>query len=184
MDFLNETLEGVEGKEDIIAKIKQEVAKNYIPKEEFNKKNEELKTTKELLETRDQQLDELKEKAEGNEELVAKLDELKELNEKTKAEYEGKLGEINKDITITKRIAESELKFHDIDLVKTLVDYDQVSINDDGINGLKEQLEKIAEDKPFLLKQEDKPNISTGSPKAGSDNSQGGWKYSDLIKNM
>lgn len=169
MKFLEEELKDVEGKEEIIEKIKAEVGARYVPKSDFNSKNDELKAVKEQLEERDMQLEELKSKAKDSEELTSQIEELQELNNTTKAEYEGKIAEMNKNIKIEKAIAASEFNFVDAELVKTLVKTDDIKINDDGIVGLKEQLEKIAEEKPFLTAKEEKtsekPNIITGKGK-------------------
>src|SRR5690625_461536 len=62
---------------------------NWIPKEKFDVKNQEVKDLQEQLNNRDEQLEELKKiDAEG---LQAKIDELQQANEQTKTEYEEKL---------------------------------------------------------------------------------------------
>lgn len=174
MKFLEELLEGIEGKEEIINKIKENVATNYVPKADFNSKNEELKDIKEQLAERDNQLKDLKEKATGNEDLTKQIEELQTLNETTKTEYESKIAAMNKNIAIEKAIAKSELKPLDAELIKNLVSIDKIVINDDGITGLKEQLEKIKEERPFLFEKEVKEEKEIDGFKPGEGSKESG----------
>lgn len=189
MKFLEELLEGIEDKEEIIEKIKTNVAANYVPKADFNSKNEELKDVKDQLVDRDTQLKELKETAKGNEDLTKKIEELEALNETTKTEYEAKIATINKNMTIEKAIAKSELKPIDAELIKTLVDVEKVIINDDGITGLKEQLEKIKEERPFLFEKEVKEEKEIDGFKPGESSREPGipekpLSYTEMMKRM
>lgn len=185
MKFLEEILTEVEGKEEIIEKIKAEVGTRYVPKTDFNSKNDELKVVKEQLSERDTQLEELKGKAKDSEELTSQIEALQELNNTNKTEYEERIAAINKDIAIEKAIATSEFNFIDAELVKTLVKSDDIKINDDGIIGLKEQLETIAEQKPFLrVEKEDGdkkiPNIITNKSKEKKE--PGTLTYTEMIE--
>lgn len=175
MKFLEELLKDVEleGKEEIISKVKDHVAKTYVPKSDFNSKNEELKGLKEQIEERDKQLEVLGEKAKSNKELTTQIETLKEENIKTKEELETRIAQLNKSHEIEKAISSSEFGFLDAEIVKSLIKEDDIKINDDGVIGLREQLEAIATEKPFLCKKEDKeseedgivPNIVTGKKK-------------------
>lgn len=158
MEFLKEALKGVENNEEIIGKIKKGIALEFVPKSEFNNKNEELKTVKEQLQDRDTQLSELKEKAKGNEELTAKIEELEKSNLKEKEELENKIKQYELEENKTKAILESKVSFHDINIVKSMLDDEK---------DYKEQLESIVKEKPFLVKEAPKPKPTGDEPPTG-----------------
>lgn len=143
MEFLEQALEGVENKDTIIAEIKKGIGLEFIPKAEFNNKNEELKTVKSQLEERDTQLAELKEKAKGNDELTAKIEELEQTNAKQTEELQAQIKAYEVEKNKTEAILGSGLQFHDVEIVKGMLDDEK---------DFKEQIKSIAEEKPFLIK--------------------------------
>lgn len=132
---------------------KKILGEKFVAKHRFDEKSEELKKATETIKERDNQLSEFK-KFEGDKAaLEQKVKELQEANKKASEDY-------NKSLTLekTKNAIKRELlgKVHDESLAVALLDLSKVEVGEDGNvkNGLKEQLEKLKTDKPFLFKQE------------------------------
>lgn len=155
---LNKILEKVDGKDEIIKQIEAELGKEYVPRSEFNSKNEELKTANSTIKERDKQLEDLS-TAEGDKAAMQRqLKELKEANKKAAAEYEEKVKNLRLDAEIDKAIG-GQFMPDALDFIKTLIKKDSIIINEeDGtILGLKEQVEAIRESKKSLLAQSEAP---------------------------
>lgn len=56
MEWLNEILKDVEGKEEITKAIKKGIGENFVSKADFNTKNETVKTLEKTIKDRDEQL--------------------------------------------------------------------------------------------------------------------------------
>lgn len=152
--------------------------KFYLAGEEkLDERYAKLKGQKEGLEaqlsTIQGELDTLKETSKGNEELTKQLADVQAALDNTKAESEQKLNEQQKDFAI--KLALKDSKTLDEDILLGLLDKEAINVTDDGLKGLKDQLERIQGEKPFLFPkpepdEPDKPAphiVPSGNP-AGS----------------
>ena len=137
---------------------------NWIPKEKFDVKNQEVKDLQEQLNNRDEQLEELKKvDAEG---LQAKIDELQQQNERTKTEYEQKLQQQAFEHRLENSLKDAGVR--NVKAVKALLDTESIKLDGDKLLGLDDQLKGLQESDPYLFAtkddgQEGKPNFTTGN---------------------
>ena len=138
----------------------------WIPKTKFDEVNNEKNEYKAQVEELNEALGELKGKAKDGEEVEARIQELEEMIE-------------NKEKEITNIRKTNAIKFevlkanpNDVaDILPHLKD-DTITIAEDGtITGLKEQLESLKENKPYLFKQVE-PQGTGGSLGAGEKKKQ------------
>ena len=155
MKWLQEILDGVESKDDLIKDIKKGIGENFVARNDFNAKNDEIKALQSTIQERDGQLEELKKI--DHEGLKAQIAELQQTNSTQQTEYEKAL----KDAQVAAAIKLS-LKgiAHDEDLVTSLIDREKLVLDGEKVVGLSDQLEKLQEEKKFLF-------ISNEEPKGG-----------------
>lgn len=114
----------------------------YVSKEKLDAKIEELKTVQASLAEKDAAL----KKWDGVD------------LEKLKAENDAKTQELNKQLAALKKqnAVETSLlaeNIQDLKAIKAYIDFDTVKVGDDGsVTGLKEQVEKLRNEKAFLFK--------------------------------
>lgn len=124
---------------------------------------------KEQLDSNQTELDALKESVKGNEELTQQLTDLKnKFNESEKAAQK-KLAEQQKDFAI--KLALKEVNARDEDIVLQLLNKEAIKVTDEGLEGLKEQLDALKENKNFLFQEkENTPSVPrifvSGNPSA------------------
>src|SRR5690625_829039 len=148
---------------------------NWIPKEKFDVKNQEVKDLQEQLNNRDEQLEELKKiDAEG---LQAKIDELQQANEQTKTEYEEKLQQQALEHRLENTLKDSGVR--NVKAVKALLDTENIKLDGETLLGLDDQLKGLQESDPYLFAQneaqeEQKPNFTQGNhSKSGGESGFG-----------
>lgn len=100
-----------------------------------------------------EEFDKLKEAAQGNEELTKQLADLDAQFKQNEAEKDKQLASMKKNYSI--RLALKDANPLDEDIVFSQLDTDAINLTDDGLNGLKEQLDSLKEKKGFLFKQEE-----------------------------
>ncbi len=162
MEWLNEILKDVEGKEEIIKSIKKGIGENFVSKADFNAKNEMVKTLEQTVKDRDGQLETLKNSKEDTETLKATIETLQKENQANEENYQADIKAMKLDSAIKLAIAG---KVHDEELVSGLFNKDTLIVGDDGnIIGLDEQLKGLQKDKAFLFKAKDESSndISSG----------------------
>jgi len=128
--------------------IKLEEGK-YIPVDKFNAKLEEVKQQKEQLDDYKKQLKDLEKKAKGNEELESEIKSLRADNEKKDTDYQATIAAKDKDFAIQTGIKDAQGK--NVKAIKALLDMDKITVSDAGINGLKDQLDKLKESDAYLF---------------------------------
>src|SRR5690625_3675652 len=148
---------------------------NWIPKEKFDVKNQEVKDLQEQLNNRDEQLEELKKiDAEG---LQAKIDELQQANEQTKTEYEEKLQQQAFEHRLENTLKDSGVR--NVKAVKALLDTENIKLDGETLLGLDDQLKGLQESDPYLFakneeQEEQKPNFTQGNhSKSGGESGFG-----------
>jgi glutamine synthetase adenylyltransferase len=135
--------------------------------EKLDERYAKMKSQKEQLETQlttnQTELETLKETAKGNEELTKQLTELQTAFDNSKAESESAMKEQQKDFAI--KLALKDSSTLDSDIVMSLINKESINVTDDGLHGLKDQLEKIQEEKPFLFQEKDPDPQNPATPK-------------------
>lgn len=137
--------------------------------EQLKQQNTDL--TSQITE-RDKQLKELSSKADGNEELQTQIKALQDQNKQAKTDYEANIATLKRDGAI--ELALREAKAKNPKAVKALLNGDNITIDDDGVHGLKEQLEQLQESDGYLFTDSQegaKPGVKitgSGNPSGGS----------------
>lgn|SRR5699024_504743 len=126
---------------------------NWIPKEKFDSKNEEVKNLKEEIKERDNQLSDLKEKAKDNDDLKQQIQELQDSNEEKQKEFEKKLEAQAKDSAI--ELALRDAKAKNPKIAKSALDLESISYKDGKLIGIDEQLQAIKESDSYLFETEE-----------------------------
>lgn len=118
---------------------------------------------------RDKQLKDLSGKADGNEELQTQIKTLQDQNKQAKTDYESNLSQLKRDGAIELALREAQSK--NPKAVKALLNGDNITVDDDGVHGLKEQLEQLQTSDAYLFAEPDKGNggvkITTGGNPSG-----------------
>lgn len=117
------------------------------------KAEQERDQFKEQLDSNQIELDALKKSAKGNEELTQQLADLQSKFDEAKQESEKKLADQQKDFAI--KLALKETDALDEDIILQLLDKDAIKVTDDGLEGFKEQLDVLKENKNFLFQDKE-----------------------------
>ena len=117
------------------------------------KAEQERDQFKEQLDSNQIELDALKKSAKGNEELTQQLADLQSKFDEAKQESEKKLADQQKDFAI--KLALKEADALDEDIILQLLDKDAIKVTDDGLEGFKEQLDVLKENKNFLFQDKE-----------------------------
>ena len=149
------------------AKFEEEFGKtlagDYIPKGKFNELSESKKVA-------DKALEELKKNAGLSDEYKKQIDELKAANGKAQEEYKAQLKQLKLDTAIDNALTAA--KARNTKAVKALLDTGKIVMTDDGtVAGIKEQLDSIVKENPYLF-DTDSGN-DDNNPKFGSNNHRG-----------
>jgi hypothetical protein len=121
----------------------------WLPKDRFNEKNDEVKDLKKQLKDRDAQLDDLKTKAAGNEELTKQINDLTEQNKTTAQEYQDKLDKQAFDFALERSLSKEKAK--NPKAVKALLDTESIKLDGDKLLGLEDQLKELKESDAYLF---------------------------------
>lgn len=183
-DLVNEVKDKIE---DDVLLVKEE---NHVTKESFNKEREKLKNEKEALEKqlneRDSQIEQLKEDTNTTEELKQKISELQEKNEKTEKELQEKLKKTRLESEVEKKLLKENA--HNPKAVKALLDMESIKVEDDGVEGLDEQIESLKESDDYLFEKEGKKDIgketNPGEDKDNKDNREWAKEQINKIGNL
>lgn len=144
---------------------KAEIKDKFVPIERLNEKITELKTEKDKVTERDNQIKDLS-KFEGDKTaLETKVKELEEANKTKDTEYNEKLTSERKQNAVKFELLNGENKPHDPSLVLGLLDLGKVEIAEDGTikGGFKEQFDNLVKDKGFLFTAAEKdPKSNNG----------------------
>ena len=119
---------------------------------------------------RDKQLKDLSGKADGNEELQSQIKALQESNKQSKTDYEANITKLKRDGAI--ELALREAKAKNPKAVRALLDGDTIKVDEDGVHGLKEQLEQLQTSDAYLFTEPDTGNggvkiTPSGNPSGG-----------------
>lgn len=150
--------------------------KYYLASEEklddrYTKLKQQKEQLEEQLTSNQAELNTLKESAKDNTELTQQLTELQTKFDESEKNSIAAMADKDKSYAIQSALREANAL--DDSLVIGLLDKDTIKVTDEGVQGLKEQLEQIKENKSFLFKQEDEVTptpqiVTTGNLNATS----------------
>lgn len=137
-------------------KIVEDYGKNYVSKSQFNAKNEELKNRKDEVKTLTDEIENLKQSNANNQELIKQIDDLKAAATTQENEYAAKLKAMEVDSIVDKSIM--SLNGKNTKAIRALLDLNEAKVENGEVVGLKEQLESVQKDNPYLFGTDFKPN--------------------------
>lgn len=173
-DKFNELNEALKEKEGKLADTSKG---DYVSSAKYNALKTQLTETQQLLNDKTSEYDTLKQTAGDNEQLQKTIDDLKSDYETKKAElvnsYEEKLkrGKIENQII-------SQYKPKDVADVIPHIDFEKIKVNDDGITGLKEQMDALKESKAYYFES----SQDTGKNKGGLDHNDSNTDDDPFLK--
>ena len=128
----------------------------------------ERDTAQQQLASNQTELDTLKESAKGNEALTAQLADLQAKFDESKTNSENTIADLKKQSAIELALTQSGAR--NITAVKALLDADKLTISENGVEGLNEQLEAVKADNDYLFQSAEPktPTIVTGGNPNGS----------------
>ena len=131
----------------------------WIPKQKFDDVNKEKNEYKRQIENLNAELGNLKKAADDNKDIQEKIEKLeKEIGEKETA-----MEALRKSGAIKLEVLKANPK--DINDILPHIDENIIKINDDGITGLQEQIDKLKKDKEYLFNEVEP--AGTGGSKGG-----------------
>ena len=132
MEWLETILKDLDNKEELIGLIKKELPKNFIPKTEFNEKNEELKSTKAKMDELQKSLEGLDSYTKENEELKSKVEALKTEYETFKSEADTRVKTIQVKQAIERNLVKANANPDTIDLLVNQFDANKLQVDSKG----------------------------------------------------
>lgn len=149
---LKKILGNIEGHDELIEKINAEIGREFVPRAEFNAKNDELKSASQALAERDKQLEQLSGLEGDRNALKAEINRLKSENKEAAEKYADEMKKIRINQAIEREI--SGIANPDaLDIIPGLIKTDSIILNEDGsILGLKEQVQALKESRKSLFK--------------------------------
>ena len=173
----------------VIAEHKAQL-EGYIPKNRFDEVNNAKKQLEKDITERDKQLKTLKESAGDNEELKTKIEKLEADNKAAKDNYDKEIASLKLNSAIESALLTQKAK--NITAVKALLDISKISLENENLSGLEEQIKvlKEAEDSKFLFEVEAKadPKIPAGATPGASNVDPGSdtknMSYEQLVQFM
>ena len=131
--------------------LKDEQGKVFVPKADFNEKNEELKKAKTEITNRDTQLEELK-KVDA-EKLQTEITTLQQTNKDLADKHAAEIKQLKIDQAIERHLSDAKAK--NTKAVKALLDLEHVELSEDGsIKNLDSQLKTLKESDAYLFEPE------------------------------
>lgn len=153
--------------EEVADKLVEDYGKNYVSKDQFNAKNDKLKSVEGELSKVRGEIDNLQKANASNDELKKQIDALKADSDKRTAEYEAKIKSMEIDSIVNTAL--SGVKSKNNKAVRALLDLTDAQVENGEIKGLKKQLDLVVKENPYLFGDNTKP---VGIP-AGNDGGKG-----------
>lgn len=158
----------------------------YVKKESYDQLDQEKKQLETSVADHKKQLEDLKKTAGDNAALTQQIADFQTQMQQKETEHQKEIKDLKLTSAIKMSIAASA---QDGDLVAGLINRDKLILGDDGkITGLDEQVKALKESKPFLFKQEEKPNPKRGffplggkQPDSGKDGNEGRMTMKEAI---
>ena len=147
------------------AEASKKELESYVQKSKYDLVVTEKETLEIQIKEHGKQLDELKKAAKGSEELEKKVKELQDNAAASKAKYEKQINDIQLNHAIDTALKEAKAK--NAKAVRSLLDMNDIVLDDGKVKGLDKQIKKLqeAEDSKFLFESVADPK--DGKPKIG-----------------
>lgn len=158
----------------------------YVKKESYDQLDQEKKQLETSVADHKKQLEDLKKTAGDNAALTQQIADFQTQMQQKEADHQKEIKDLKLTNAIKMAVAASA---QDGDLVAGLIARDKLILGDDGkVTGLDEQVKALKESKPFLFKQEEKPNPKRGffplggkQPDGGKDDNEGHMTMKEAI---
>ena len=149
------------------AEASKKELESYVQKSKYDLAVTEKETLEIQIKEHGKQLEELKKAAKGSEELEKKVKELQDNVAASKAKYEKQINDIQLNHAIDTALKEAKAK--NAKAVRSLLDMNDIVLDDGKVKGLDKQIKKLqeAEDSKFLF--ESAPQPEDGKPKIGGN---------------
>lgn len=149
------------------AEASKKELESYVQKSKYDLVVTEKETLEIQIKEHGKQLEELKKAAKGSEELEKKVKELQDNAAASKAKYEKQINDIQLNHVIDTALKEAKAK--NAKAVRSLLDMNDIVLDDGKVKGLDKQIKKLqeAEDSKFLF--ESAPQPEDGKPKIGGN---------------
>ena len=149
------------------AEASKKELESYVQKSKYDLAVTEKETLEIQIKEHGKQLDELKKAAKGSEELEKKVKELQDNAAASKAKYEKQINDIQLNHAIDTALKEAKAK--NAKAVRSLLDMNDIVLDEGKVKGLDKQIKKLqeAEDSKFLF--ESAPQPEDGKPKIGGN---------------
>lgn len=138
---------------------------------------QERDTMSEQLKSNQEELSKMKESVKDNEELKTRFDELQDKYDESKKNSENTLNRVRKDSAIDMALLKAQAR--NPKAIKALLDDEVIKLDDDGLHGLNEQIDKLKESDGYLFEKdnssEKKPGINAttgGNPSDGKPDNE------------
>ena len=147
------------------AEASKKELEGYVQKSKYDLVVTEKETLEIQIKEHGKQLEELKKAAKGSEELEKKVKELQDNAAASKAKYEKQINDIQLNHAIDTALKEAKAK--NAKAVRSLLDMNDIVLDDGKVKGLDKQIKKLqeAEDSKFLFESVADPK--DGKPKIG-----------------
>lgn len=147
------------------AEASKKELESYVQKSKYDLAVTEKETLEIQIKEHGKQLEELKKAARGSEELEKKVKELQDNAAASKAKYEKQINDIQLNHAIDTALKEAKAK--NAKAVRSLLDMNDIVLDDGKVKGLDKQIKKLqeAEDSKFLFESVADPK--DGKPKIG-----------------
>ena len=149
------------------AEASKKELESYVQKSKYDLAVTEKETLEIQIKEHGKQLEELKKAAKGSEELEKKVKELQDNAAASKAKYEKQINDIQLNHAIDTALKEAKAK--NAKAVRSLLDMENIVLDDGKVKGLDKQIKKLqeAEDSKFLFESVADPK--DGKPKIGGN---------------
>ena len=167
--------------EELIKSIMEEQEKElkgYIKKETFEEEQNQVKELKKQLKERNTQLENLKKNSGDNEELKNQITELQKTNVENEQKYQEQLKEFKINSAIENVAVKNGAK--NTKALKALLNFEGITVTDEGVIGLNEQIEKLKESESFLFEKETITNPVISSNK--KEKKEGGDDFDKFLE--
>lgn len=170
-DLIKKIVDGKLSEEDYNAEVKA-MREGYIPQSRFNEINTAKKNAEELVTTLKTQMKQLQDSAGDEAKYKEQYDTLKLEFEKLDKQHKNELKALKKTTAIQAKIptALEGYEVADIDDVLSKLDLEKITVNDDGISGLKEQMENLLTAKPHWFSKIEQENSAKNQGQNQSQN--------------
>jgi myosin heavy subunit len=151
---------------ELVEFSKKSIPKEFIPKDKYNEKVEELTGVNEKLEETNKQIEELKNSTSNVDEYKEKLETLTQEYEQYKQEADSRVANMKKTSLLKDRLINEGADKDNIDLLLKDFNIDEMKLKDDSIIGLDDYVNPIKEKRQRLFV---KDKVDSNPPDDGGD---------------